>query len=177
MVSDVKAKNKENPMKEIRLSKVVLNIGLKESGEKVEKAVKLLNVITNKKPTKTYATRKARTFKIRKGLPIGAKVTLRGNDAKKVLLTLLKAVDSKLKESNFDENGNFSFGIHEYLEIPGIKYDPYIGMMGLNVTVGLERPGFRIKRRKLKKAKVSKNHKITKAEAIDFARKNFGINV
>ncbi len=166
-----------NPMRAIKLSKLTLNIGLKESGEKVEKAVKLLNIISNKKPTKTYATRRARTFKIRKGLPIGAKVTLRGKDAEELLKHLIKAKDNKLSKNNFDSEGNFGFGLQEYLEIPGIKYDPYIGMMGLNITVNLERSGYRVKKRRLKKTKIAKNHRISKQEAIEYVSSNFGITV
>ncbi len=169
--------NKENNiMRRIRIEKVTLNIGVKAPSDS-ERAYALLEKITGKKPVYTQATRKARTFKVRRGLPIGAKVTLRGNDAKEMLLRLIKAKGNKLSPHNFDENGNFGFGIAEYLDIPGIKYDPQLGVMGLDVFVNLERPGFRVKRRKYHKSKVGKNHRITKEEAIEFVKKELGIMI
>ena len=71
----------------------------------------------------------------------------------------------------------FSFGIPEYIEIPKVKYDPKIGIIGLNVSVTLERPGFRIKRRKLINRKVSRSHKINKEDAIEFAKNKLGVIV
>ncbi|RLI98343.1 MAG: 50S ribosomal protein L5, partial [Candidatus Aenigmatarchaeota archaeon] len=104
-------------------------------------------------------------------------VTVRGNDATEILKTLLRAVDDRVRPSQFDENGNFSFGVPEYISIPGIKYDPEIGIMGMDVCVTLERPGFRIKRRAIKRKKVGKKHRISKEEAMEWARGELGIKV
>ncbi len=172
---DTKQK-KENPMRKIRIEKVTLNIGVKQPQD-AEKAYKLLEKITNRKPIYTIATRRARTFKVRRGLPIGAKITLRKEYAEEILKKLFEAKDNKIKESNFDEYGNFGFGIEEYLEIPGIKYDPSIGVMGLDVFVNLERPGYRVKRRKYRKSKIGKNHLITKEEAIEFIKNKFNVQI
>ncbi len=114
---------------------------------------------------------------LRPGLPVGCMLTLRKENAIKVLKRLLTAKDNNLAESNFDEFGNVSFGIHEYIDIPGVAYDPKIGILGLQVCVSLEKPGFRIKRRRNKRKKIPKNHFISKEEAIDFMKKNFGIKV
>ncbi len=177
MLQDVEKKGKENPMREIRIGKLVLNIGVKDPVAEVEKAYRLLEKLTNRKPVKTKATKKARTFGIRKGLPIGVKVTIRGKEAEKLTKELLLAVENKLRESCFDDEGNVNFGIKEYLDIPGIKYDPTIGVFGMNVSIQLERPGFRVKRRRLKKSKVGKAHRISKQEAMDFMKEKFGVTI
>ncbi|NOR84894.1 50S ribosomal protein L5 [archaeon] len=167
----------ENPMRKIRISKVTLSIALKESGENVEKAYTLAERLTGLKPVRTLATRKARTFRLRRGLPIGVKVTLRNKKSMEFLKNVLVAKENKLTMNNFDNEGNFGFGVSEYLDVPGQKYDPKIGMLGFNVNVSLERPGFRIKRRKIQKRKLSINHRILKNDAIDFATKEVGIKI
>ncbi|MCW1296298.1 MAG: 50S ribosomal protein L5 [Candidatus Parvarchaeota archaeon] len=163
-------------MREIRIEKVTLNIGVGEPGEKLEKAVKLLEMITGKKAIKTKAKRRIPEFNIREGLEIGAKVTLRKQEAFEILKKLFKAVDNKIEISKFDERANLSFGIEEYIHIPGVKYDPNIGIIGLSVCITFERPGFRIKRKRMS-GKISKKHMIKKEEVIDFLKKNFGVEV
>ncbi len=167
----------ENPMRSIRIEKLILNIGVRDPVAEVEKAYRLLEKLTGKKPVKTRATKRARTFGIRKGLPIGVKITLRGKDAENLLRELLKAVDNKLRASCFDDEGNINFGIREYLDIPGIKYDPTIGIFGMNVSVRLERPGFRVKFRRLRRSKIGKAHRIKKHEAMDFMKQKFNVVV
>jgi large subunit ribosomal protein L5 len=163
---------KENPMRKIRIEKVTLNIGLKDSSG-VEKAYELLKRITGATPVRNKAKKAAKTFGVRKGLEIGAKVTLRREKALEVLKKLLKS-KKNLETRNFNP-GNFAFGIEEYLTIPGMKYDPKIGILGLDVCVTLERPGFRVKRRKIGKSRIGSNHRITKEETIDFAKKELGV--
>ena len=167
----------ENVMQEPRIGKVTLNIGVGESGEKLVKAETLLQKITNKKPVRTNSKHKLPSWNLRKGEPIGCKVTLRGKDAEEVLKRMFYARDNKLDDSNFDKLGNLSFGIHEYIDIQGLKYDPDIGIFGLNVTATIEKPGYRIKRRKLKKTKPSKKQTLTKQEAIDFIKEKFGVEI
>lgn len=166
-----------NPMREIRVEKVVLNIGVGEPGEKLEKCKQLLERITKKKAVKTLAKKRIPEFGIRPGLEIGVKVTLRGNEALQLLPRLLKAVDNTLKREWFDDNGNINFGIPEYLHIPGVAYDPSLGVIGLSVAIKLSRPGFRVERRKYRRAKVGKKHRISREEAINFIVKQFGVRV
>jgi len=171
-------KNKENNvMRRIKIEKVTLNIGVGKNPEKMEKAIKLLKKITNRKPVKTKTNKRIPAWEIRPGLEIGCKVTVRGKEAEELLKKLLEAKDNKLLERNFDDNGNLSFGIKEYIDIPGIKYDHDIGIIGLEVAVTLERPGFRIKRRKKAKKKIGKKHRITKQEAINFMKEKFNITI
>lgn len=164
----------KNIMKELKIEKVTLNIGLKDISA-IEKAYELLKRISGATPVKTRAKKSAKTFGIRKGLEIGVKVTLRKERAVEVLRKLLKA-KKNLNARSFNM-GNFSFGIEEYLAIPGIKYDPKIGIFGLDVSVTLERPGYRVKRRVIKKGKIGSGHIISKEETIEFAKNIFGIEV
>ena len=113
---------------------------------------------------------------IRPGLPIGGKVTLRGKDALDFIDLTLKAKNNKIKR-NLSNEGVFSYGIHEYLDVPGIKYDPNLGIRGFDVCVSLKRKGYRVKQRKYNIAKVGKKHRITKDEAIEFAKEKLKIVV
>ncbi|WP_297478623.1 50S ribosomal protein L5, partial [Thermococcus sp.] len=114
---------------------------------------------------------------IRRGEPIAVKVTLRGKKAYKMLDRLLEAVDRRLSVGNFDEHGNFCFGIQEHINIPGVEYDPEIGIFGMDVCVTLERPGFRVAKRKRQRRKIPNRHKLTKEEGIVFAIEEFKVNV
>ena len=163
-------------MQHITISKLTLNIGAGEPGDKLSKAVKLLEFISQAKPVKTKTKKRIPTWGIRPGLAIGAKVTLRGKKAEEILKTLLKALDQKLPESKFDPRGNFSFGIKEYIDIPGIEYDPSIGILGLEAAVTLARPGFRIAHR-LKSSKLGPRQRITKEQALTFMKEKFNIQI
>lgn len=163
-------------MRKIKLEKVTLNIGTGESGQKLEKAKKLMEKLTNKKIVITK-THNRTTFGMAKGRPIGVKITLRKQDAAKFLKAAFHAVRNTLKAGNFDSTGNFSFGVDEYINMPIIKYDPEIGIMGLDVTVTLQRPGYRIKQRMNRPKKVGKKHTIKKEEAMEFVKKEWGIKI
>lgn len=165
-----------NKMREIGIEKLTLNIGAGEPGPKLDKSKMMLEVVTGKHVVITR-TKKRTTFGGAKGRPIGAKVTIRGDEAKDMLKKLLHAVENRLKPSQFDSSGNFSFGIKEYIHIPGVKYDPDIGIIGMDVSVTLERPGFRVKKRMIRSGKIGKNHKITPADATDWVKKEFSIEV
>ncbi len=160
-----------NNMKEIRIEKVTLNIGTGEAGGKLEKAMKLLQNLSNQKPVATITKKRIPTWGVRPGTTIGAKVTLRKN--KDVLVeNMLKAAGNKLNQKKIGE-GNFSFGIPEYINVPGSKYDLSIGIIGFGVMVTLERNGFRIKKRAVKKGKIPQRHLISKQETIDFLKNKF----
>ena len=167
----------QNLMKKISLAKVVLNMGVGKSGEPIEIGKKTLVQITGKKPNARNAKKSQRDWGVRKGEPIGIAVTVRGNDATKLLKRLFVAKDNQIEERVFDNEGNLSFGIKEHIDIPEIKYDPNIGILGLEVSISLVRPGFNIKLRSRRKTKVGKNHRITKNDAIKFLTEEFGVKV
>jgi large subunit ribosomal protein L5 len=150
----------ENIMKEIKLEKVILNIG--GVGEKLDKGVILLEKISGKKSVKVQATKRIPTWAVRPGLEVGTKITLRGKEALLMIKKLLPAIDNTLKEKQVQDNF-FSFGIHEYIEIPGVEYIREVGIMGFEVTVVFSRPGKSIEKRKIKRGK-SKRLKVTKEE-------------
>jgi large subunit ribosomal protein L5 len=141
---------KENPMKEIKLDKVILNIG--GVADKLDKGVILLEKVSGKKPVKVKATKRIPTWNVRPGLEVGTKVTLRGDDALNMVKKLLPAIDNTLKEKQIQDNC-FSFGIHEYIEIPGMEYIREVGIMGFEVTVVFARAGKSVERKKVKRGK------------------------
>ncbi|MEW6043499.1 MAG: 50S ribosomal protein L5 [Thermoproteota archaeon] len=164
-------------MKQIRLEKIVLNMGVGKSGEAIEIAKKALDQITGKKSCARDAKATQRDWGVRKGEPIGVAVTIRGQDAATLLKRLFEAVGNRVKGKSFDNFGNVSFGIKEHIDIPGIKYDPQIGILGLEAAVTLTRPGFSIRVRSRHKASVGKHHRISKDEAIEFLTREFGVAV
>lgn len=165
----------ENKMKAIRIEKVTLNVGAGKDEEMLKKGLKLLHKLSSSPPVKTVTKKRIPAWGLRPGLAIGGKVTVREH-AKELLKRLLMAKNNTLPEQCFDDNGNFSFGIPEYIDIEGLDYDPELKIIGLEVAVTLERPGFRVKKRKLKSAAIGKKHRITKGESVAFVRK-LGIEV
>ncbi len=166
-----------NPMKSIKIEKITLNIGSGTNTAKLEKGMKLIQNLAGKPPVKTFTNKRIPTWGLRPGLPIGCKLTLRKSEARELLSRLLKAKENKLSSKQFDNLGNVAFGIHEYIDIPGAKYDPGIGIMGLEVCVTLERPGFRVKRRMVKSSRISKKHSISRQDAIDYLKNEFNVTV
>ena len=167
----------QNLMKKISLAKIVLNMGVGKSGQPIEIGKKALEQITGKKPNARNAKKSQRDWGVRKGEPIGVAITIRGNDATEILKKLLEAKDNQIKESSFDNEGNVSFGIKEHIDIPGIKYDPKIGILGLEASISLARPGFNIRFRSRHKTKIGKKHRITKNDGIKFLTEKFGVKI
>jgi len=166
-----------NKMKEIRIEKVTLNIGAGKDQKLLEKGVKLLHNIAGVPPVKTITNKRLQAWGLRPGLPIGCKITLRGEAAEKLIPRLIHAKDNVLIEQYFDNHGNISFGLPEYMDIKDAKYDPEIGMMGLQASITLTRPGFRVKNRRLKSAKISTKHQIKREEAISFMKEKYAVKL
>ncbi len=166
---------KKNLMLGIKISKLTLNIGAGKNEDMLKKGLKLLQKLSPVKPVKTVTKRRIPGWGLRPGLAIGCKVTVR-KQAQELLRKLLVAKGNKLQAKNFDKQGNFSFGIPEYIDIEGLDYDPDLKIMGLEVAVTLERPGYRISKRKIRSEKIGKDHRITGDEAISFVE-NLGVEV
>jgi large subunit ribosomal protein L5 len=159
------------------LEKITLNIGVGNAGGlKLDNAKKLLERITGVKPVATKAKTRNPSFDIKKGDLIGVKVTLRKDKALNILKKCLEGVSFRLPASSFDTQGNFSFGVHEYIELKGIKYDPDIGMFGFDVCATLSKPGKRVSFRRIKPARIPVKQRVSKSEAMDFA-KSLGVEV
>jgi large subunit ribosomal protein L5 len=168
-----KIENKElkiNPMNEVKIEKISLNVG--GTGDYLEKGFKLLKYLTGKNPMKTQASKRIPTWSVRPGLEIGTVVTIRGEEKIDLLKRLLNTIDNKLKKKQVSEN-TLSFGIKEYIEIPGVEYQREIGIMGFDVTVTFKRAGRRVKLRKIKRNKVGRKQIISKEEIIKFMEENF----
>lgn len=166
-----------NVMRELKIAKVTVNMGVGEGGERLAKAEALLEQLTNQRPIKTYAKATNQTFGIRKGSPIACKVTLRGLKAEEFLKKALEAVEHRFPKKSIDEWGNLSFGIKEHIDIPGVRYDPSVGILGMDVCITVERPGYRVKRRRIGTRKISKKHIVTPEESMDFLKERYGVKV
>ena len=164
-------------MKRIEVHKVVINIGVGRSGEPIDKAKNALLELTNQQPAVRGAKKSVRDFGIHKGEPIGVIVTLRHEPAIEFLKRIVAAKNNVLKASSFDNYGNISVGIHEHIDIPGTKYNPEIGIFGMDVNIVLNRPGYRIAKKSRKSAKIGKMHRINREEAIEFFKQKYGVEV
>lgn len=165
-----------NVMKNIKIEKITLNIGAGKDQARLEKGIKLIKNITGVAPVKTFGKKRIPEWGIRPGLPIGCKITIRNKKANELLDVMLKAKNNQLRKKCFG-NGTISFGVHEYIDVPGLKYDPDIGVMGFQVCVTLSRPGFRLKKRKVAKKRIPSNHMIKTEESINFIKEKFKTEV
>ncbi len=172
--AEQKPENK-NKMKEIKIEKTILHCSTAEPA-RLERCMKLLKFISGKTPIKTLARKRIPTFKIRPGLPIGCKVTLRKGAASEVLKKILDGGISSLKEDSFN-NGFLSFGVKEYIELSTLPYQRDIGILGFEVVVTLTRTGRRISKRKIKRSKQGIKQKISKEETIEFFKNKFNLNI
>jgi len=163
-------------MKEIKIEKITLNCGIGADQQKLERAMKLLQIIAESKPIKTVSKKRIPSWGVRIGLPLGCKVTVRGKKAYDLLKRLLEPLGNKLKSRQIIP-GSVAFGIKEYIEIPGMQFQRDVGILGLEVCVTLTRAGYRIERKKLKSGKVPKRHKITREETINFMKEKFNTQI
>lgn len=166
-----------NPMRRVRVGKVVVNMAVGTSGERLMKAAQVLEKLTGQKPSFREARKTIKDFGIRKGENIACMVTLRGEAALDFLKRALAAVGFKLKRSSFDPLGNFAFGVKEHISLPGVKYDPALGIFGFDVCVSLERPGYRVERRRKRRSKVARSHRVSKEEALEFVQRELGVTL
>ncbi|MDP7080678.1 MAG: 50S ribosomal protein L5 [Candidatus Undinarchaeales archaeon] len=167
----------KNPMRQPYIDKITFNIGIGAEHDLLERAIQLLEQLTGQQPVKTSTIKRIPTWGIRPGQVVGAKVTIRHKAAEALLVQALGALENKLKARNFDNHGNLSFGIRESLDIPDFKYDPKVGVFGMDVCVSIARPGYRVKARRFHKNRVSEKHLLTQEEGIAFMKERFKVEV
>jgi large subunit ribosomal protein L5 len=173
---DYKAKWK-HPMQKPFIDKVILNIGVGQGGEELVKATKVLEDLSQSNPVIIKAKKNVKEWNVRRGQSIATKVTLRGQKAIDLIKRTLDPFDNRILKKAFDNKGSVSWGIDEHIKVPGVKYDPEVGIFGFNLSVKIARPGYRIKDRKKDRRKVGKNHYLTKDEAIYFMQTVIGAEV
>ena len=166
-----------NTMRTPVIDKVIVHMGVGESGQHLVNAEEILRTITGQTVVRCFAKRTLPAFAIKKKEPIGCKVTLRGQKAQEFLEIALDIVEKSLVKSQFDSLGNVSFGIEEHTDFPGMRYDPNIGVFGMDVTVVIKRPGERICKRRIATRKIPTNHRVTVEDAIVFLNESYGVEV
>jgi large subunit ribosomal protein L11e len=172
MVKAAPVDKSANPMRGIKIQKLVVSICVGESGDRLTKAARVLESLSEQKPVFSKARYTIRSFNIRRNEKIACYCTVRGKKAEEILEKGLKVKEYELQGRNFSETGNFGFGIQEHIDL-GIKYDPSTGIYGMNFYVQLARPGGRISKRKIQRASIGVNHKVGKEEAQEWFKKRF----
>ena len=169
------AESASHEMREPYLEKVVVHMGVGQGGEPLADAEDIIEEITGQRSVRTTAKRTVGEFGIRKGDPIGVKVTLRGEDAHEFLETALGLVEVSARQ--FDDTGNLSFGVEDHTDFPSQEYDPNIGIYGLDVTTTIVRPGYRVAKRDKVTRSIPSRHRMTAEDAIAFLETNFDVEV
>merc|ERR1719347_111599 len=164
MVEGGKDKSKD-PMRDLRIRKLCLNICVGESGDRLTRAGKVLESLTGQTPVFSKARYTVRSFGIRRNEKIACHVTVRGAKAEEILERGFKVKEYELRRENFSDNGNFGFGIAEHIDL-GIKYYPAIGIYGMDFYVILGRPGMNVRHRRKKVGSVGFQHRLTKEDAM-----------
>ncbi len=172
-------KNTENKKKIFgpQIEKVTVNIGVGEAGERLKKAESVITSLTGRKPVQTLSQTTNKEWGLRKRMPIGCKVTLRGKKADEFLKQALLTRENKIADYAFDEQGNMSFGIPDHTLFKSQKYDPNIGIFGMDVCITMKKPGYRVKRRRIQRRHIPKRYQVQKEETMKFFSETFNVEV
>jgi large subunit ribosomal protein L5 len=160
-----------------RIAKVTVNIGVGEAGERLSKAETVLKNITGQQPVQTLSQTTNKDWGLRKRMPIGCKVTLRGKTARTFLVEAFRTRENKIADYSFDDQGNFSFGIPDHTLFKDQKYDPTIGIFGMDICVTMEKPGYRVKHRRISRRHIPQRHQVTREETMHHIAETFNAEV
>ncbi|AFL67141.1 50S ribosomal protein L5 [Desulfurococcus amylolyticus] len=166
-----------NPMLKPFIAKVTVNIGVGAESDRLPKAMKVLEELTGAKPVPRKAKKTIKDFGIKKGDNIAVVVTLRRGKAIEFLRKVFETIGYRVRESSFDDYGNVSIGVKEHIHMPGVRYDPEIGVFGMDVAITIERPGYRVMRRKRARSRVPRRHRVNKLEAMVLLKQLFGVEI
>ncbi|MDY6818911.1 MAG: 50S ribosomal protein L5 [Halobacteriales archaeon] len=175
MMSETESDAEFHEMRRPRIEKVVVHMGVGQGGRELANAEEILADITGQEPVQTEADETIPAFNVREGDPVGAKVTLRDEQARSFLETALSI--ASVTRTSFDDRGNFSFGITEHTDFPDQEYDPNVGIYGLDVTVNLVRPGYRIAKRDKQSKSIPSKHQLTPEDAMTYIEQEFDVEV
>jgi large subunit ribosomal protein L5 len=173
----IKKMSENNQLFNPRIEKVTINIGVGEAGERLKKAESVLESLTGQKPIQTLSRTTNKDWGIREQMPLGCKVTLRGKKASDFLTAALNTRENKMAEYSFDDEGNLSFGIPDHTLFKTQKYDPNIGIFGMDISITMEKPGYRVKRKRIARRKIPHKYKVKKEETMKFFTDNFQVEV
>ena len=160
-----------------KIEKITINIGVGEAGERLKKAETVLQSITKHKPIKTLSKTTNKDWAIRKQMPIGCKVTLRGKEAQEFLKEALSTRQNKMSDYSFDDQGNLAFGIPDHTIFKSQKYDPSIGIFGMDICITMQKPGYRVKHRRIAPGKIPSKHKVKREDTMRFFSEKFNVEV
>ena len=154
------------------LPALLTDISVGESGDRLTRASKVLEQLTGQTPVTSKARYTVRQFGIRRNEKIAVHVTIRGPKAEEILERGLKVKEYELRRRNFSETGNFGFGIQEHIDL-GARYDPTIGIFGMDFYIVMGRPGNRVAKRKIKKARIGHKHRVNKEDTMAWYKSRF----
>jgi large subunit ribosomal protein L5 len=143
----MKKYNYTNKMAVPKIEKIVINMGLgkaREDAKIIDEATEVITAITGQKPVITKSSKSISNFSIRKGMPVGCKVTLRSNRMYEFLDRLINVAIARIRDfqgispDSFDGRGNYTLGIKEQLIFPEIEFDRVNTTLGMNITIATD---------------------------------------
>merc|ERR1711904_653006 len=169
-------RNVDNAMRKVLCDKLIINIAVGESGDRLTKAVRVLQQLSDQTPVENFARYTVRTFGIRRNEKIATHVTVRGAKAMDLIERGLKITDYEISAKHFSQTGNFGFGVNENIDL-GLKYDPGTGIYGMDFFIVLRRPGFNVPKKKAKRGRMGISHRVTKEDAMEWVRQTFNADI